>query len=129
MADEDLFAQIANFGNLFRAARIAARGKRYRRAAAGFLQRAEHECLRLEAELRSGTWQPGAYRVFAITDPKPRTIWAAPFCDRAVHQALVQIVEPRLDRGFVFDSNSCRKGRGTHAALDRVFSAMSAAHR
>lgn len=47
MPDEDLFAPIANFGNLFRAARIAARGKRYRRAAAGFLQRRAHWLLKL----------------------------------------------------------------------------------
>jgi len=115
-----LFESIASFSNLYRAARVAARGKRYLRPAAGFLLRMEHHCLRLSEELLAGRWQPSPYRVFDITDPKPRTICAAPFADRVVHQALVQVVEPRFERGFVFDSYSCRIGKGTHAALQRV---------
>jgi hypothetical protein len=115
-----LFAEISSFRNLYRAARIAARGKRYRRSAAMFLLGMEHECLQLESELRSGRYEPGPYRVFRITDPKERTICASPFRDRVVHQALVQVVEPRFERGFIYDSYSCRKGKGTHAALERV---------
>lgn len=115
-----LFDEIASFRNLHRAARIAARGKRYRASAAQFLLAMESECLRLEEELQGGVWSPGPYRVFRITDPKPRTICAAPFRDRVVHQALVQVVEPLFERGFVYDSYSCRKGKGTLRALQRV---------
>ncbi len=115
-----LFERIHSLSNLLLAARTAARGKRYRRSAAAFLLRMESQCLRLSQALRDGSWRPGSYRVFAITDPKPRTICAAPFADRVVHQALVQVVEPLFERGFVFDSYSCRVGKGTHAALRRV---------
>ncbi len=118
--DRGLFERVCSLANLLQAARTAARGKRYRRPAAGFLLRMEANCLRLGEQLAAGSWRPAPYRVFAITDPKPRTICAAPFADRVVHQALVQVVEPRFERGFVFDSYSCRLGKGTHAALRRV---------
>lgn len=113
--DEGLFRSICSFANLHRAARTAAKGKRYGSTAAAFLLRMEAHCLRLEESLRSGSWQPATYRVFRVTDPKPRTICAAPFSDRVVHQALVQCVEPRFERGFIHDSYSCRGGRtSTH---------------
>ena len=115
-----LFERIASFENIHLAARVAARGKRYRSSTAAFLMRMESECLRLSDELRAGAWRPGAYRVFEIREPKVRTICAAPFRDRVVHQALVQVIEPTFERGFIDDSYSCRIGKGTHAALTRV---------
>ncbi|MCX5649840.1 MAG: reverse transcriptase domain-containing protein [Planctomycetota bacterium] len=115
-----LFDQIASFENILSAAKTAARGKRYRMSTASFLMRLESECLALSQELQSGAWRPGPYRVFEIREPKLRTICAAPFRDRVVHQALVQVIEPRFERGFIADSYSCRIGKGTHAALARV---------
>ena len=40
--------------------------------------------------------------------------------DRIVHQALVNGIEPIFERRFIFDSFSCRKGKGTHAASYRL---------
>ena len=46
-------------------------------------------------------------------------ISAAPFRDRVVHHALTGVLEPIFERSFIFDSYACRKGKGTHAAVDR----------
>jgi hypothetical protein len=46
----------------------------------------ERNLLRLEDELVARTYLPGPYRSFAIRDPKPRLISAAPYRDRVVHQ-------------------------------------------
>ncbi len=116
----ELFQRISSFQNLWLAARRAARGKRRRPDVAAFLLDLEPQLLALEAELRAGEWRPGGYRTFRITEPKERLICAAPFRDRVVHQAVVQILEPRFERGFIHDSYACRKGKGTHAALRRV---------
>jgi RNA-directed DNA polymerase len=51
------------------------------------------------------------------TNPAP--ISAAPFRDRVVHHALCNVIEPIFERGFVFDSYATRKGKGTHAAVQR----------
>jgi retron-type reverse transcriptase len=36
-----------------------------------------------------------------------------------VHHALCNVLEPIFERSFVFDSYACRRGKGTHAAVDR----------
>ncbi len=97
----------------------AARGKRKSPGAAAFLADLETECLRLERQLRSGSWRPGPYVAFEVREPKPRMVSAAAFRDRVVHHALCEIVAPRFERGFVLDSYANRKGKGTHAAIDR----------
>jgi hypothetical protein len=38
------------------------------------------------------------YRTFVICEPKPRQISAAPYRDRVVHHALVNVLEPIYER-------------------------------
>ena len=75
--------------------------------------------LTLQRSLQDGTYQPGEYRLFTIYERKPRLIAAAPFRDRVVHHAVMQVIEPQLDRTFISDSYACRVGKGVHAAVDR----------
>jgi hypothetical protein len=35
------------------------------------------------------------------------------------HHALCNVIEPRFERSFIFDSYANRVGKGTHRALDR----------
>ena len=57
--------------------------------------------------------------MFTIYEGKKRQISAAPFRDRVVHHALTGVLDPIFERSFIFDSYACRKGKGTHAAVDR----------
>lgn len=116
---EGLFDGWANFRALTEAARRAVRGKREKWAPAAFLANLEGDCLRLERELQDGTWRPGGYVTFRVTDPKPRFISAAPFRDRVVHHALCVAIEPVFERGFVTVSYANRRGKGSHRAVDR----------
>lgn len=113
----NLWDRIVSFPNLMAAARRAARGKRTTRGAARFLDRLESEVLRLERELNDGTWRPGVAHSFEIHDPKTRTITAAPFRDRVVHHALMDVLGPVFEKRMLDSSFACRVGRGTHAAL------------
>lgn len=115
-----LFERVCSFPNLLEAARLASRGKRFRPNVAAFGLNLEEELHGLQQELLARTYRPGPYRTFFIRDKKPRFISAAPFRDRVVHHALCNIIEPIFDRGFLFDSYACRKGKGTHAAVDRA---------
>src|ERR1019366_5854029 len=74
---------------------------------------------KLHEELSTKTYRPGAYRSFFIYEPKKRQISAAPYRDRVVHHALTGVLEPIFERSFIADSYACRKGKGTHAAVDR----------
>jgi RNA-directed DNA polymerase len=105
--------------NIWMAYKQAARGKRYKPAAAYFEYDLEKNLIELEQELTSETYQPGGYHNFHIQKPKRRLISAAPFRDRVVHHALMNVIEPLFERQFIFDSYANRKGKGTHAALDR----------
>lgn len=111
------FDEATGFLGLYDAARRASRGKRLSVEAQRFLLDVEPECLRLEAELRTGRWRPGPYRVFWIRDPKPRRICAAPFRDRVVHQAVSQVLEPLVESALGPCTYACRPGLGTAAAL------------
>ena len=74
----DLFDSIAAFSALHAAALRAAKGKRSKPGVAAFLANLEKEVLRLERELRSGSYRPGCYTVIEVFDPKHRMVSAAP---------------------------------------------------
>ena len=124
---KEIFGSICTFDNLLLAARKARRGKRFLPAPALFHHNLEKELVRLQEDLESGSYRPGPYRTFRINDPKPRIISAAPFRDRVVHHAVCNLVEPIFERTFIFDSYACRKGKGTHAAADRLTRFMQSA--
>lgn len=76
--------------------------------------------LRLEAELKGRTWRPGPTTCFIATNPKAREIHAPDFADRIVHHWIIPQLEAIYEPSFIFDSFSNRKGKGTHAAIDRL---------
>lgn len=117
-----LFKRITSFPNLLQAARLAGRGKRFRPNVAAFGLNLEAELHGLQQELVARSYRPGPYRTFIIREKKPRFISAAPFRDRVVHHALCQVIEPIFERSFLYDSYACRKGKGTHAAVERASS-------
>jgi hypothetical protein len=116
----NLYPQVWDFENVYLAYRKARKGKRGKPGAAAFEQVQEDELLALQDELRTFSYQPGAYHSFYIHDPKKRLISAAPFRDRVVHHALCRVIEPIWERRFIFDSYANRVGKGTHRALDRT---------
>ncbi|MCX7112387.1 MAG: reverse transcriptase domain-containing protein [Proteobacteria bacterium] len=121
---DNLYPQLTDFGNLHLAWRKAARGKRGNPAAASFETNLADELIRLQDELTTETWQPGAYHSFTIRDPKQRLVSAAPFRDRVVHHALNNVTETIFENTFIADSYANRLGKGTHAALDKAQSLM-----
>lgn len=73
----------------------------------------------LNCGLVEKTYVHGGYRHFKISDPKPRDIHKATVRDRLLHHALYRKLYPFFDRTFIADSYSCRKGKGTHKAINQ----------
>lgn len=115
-----LFDRVIAFDNLLKATQQAARGKKEQLRVAHFLFHQEKECLRLQDELRQDIWRPSDFRVFEIREPKPRRISAADFQDRVVHHALCNVLEPIFERQLIFDTWACRRGKGSHLAVQRA---------
>ncbi|HEX4612906.1 MAG TPA: reverse transcriptase/maturase family protein [Urbifossiella sp.] len=111
---------IADWGNLVAAAERAARGKRFRPAAVGFLAALDANLAAMRTGILDGTVPVGEMTAFHIRDPKPRTIHAPCFRERVLHHAVMARVGPVLDRGLVDDSFACRVGKGTLAAVRRA---------
>lgn len=114
-----LFPKIVSFANLLEAAHKAARGKRERPNVLTFFRELEDNLFALREELLERTYRPGRYHTFSIYRPKARMISAAPFRDRVVHHALMNVIGPLLERGFIWDSYANRLGKGTHRAIRR----------
>ena len=55
-----------------------------------------------------------------IFDPKERLITAPCFEERVVHHAIMNVVEPHLDRWLIDDTFACRKGKGRIVCLLRA---------
>ena len=114
-----LYPGVVSFDNLLLAARKAARCKRKSAELLDFFYHFEDEVWALHEQLRDKTWQPGGYRTFTISSPKTRLISAAPFRDRVVHHALINVIGPILERSMLYDSYANRTGKGTHRAIAR----------
>jgi hypothetical protein len=114
-----LFPRICSYENLLLAERRARRGKGAKGSVLAFWLDAERELARLRDELLSRVWRPGGYTQFVAHESKDRLISAAPYRDRVVHHALMNVIGPVLERSFIFDSYANREGKGTHRALVR----------
>ncbi len=75
----NLYPQITTFENLYRAYRLARRGKRDRAAVADFEFNLESKLLELQNDLQMQTYRPGAYHNFYIFEPKRRLVSAVPW--------------------------------------------------
>ena len=99
---------------------MAARGRRYRDTTADFNFCLEEEIDHLHRELSTKSYRHGKYRLFTVYEPKERKIAAAPFRDRVIHHAVHDVIEPMIDRTFIYDSYACRNEKGTHKAVNRA---------
>lgn len=113
-----IYHKVISKENLYRSAYMAAKGRRYRDTTADFNFRLEEEIDCLYRELSTKSYRHGKYRLFTVYEPKERKIAAAPFRDRVVHHAVHDVIEPFIDRTFIYHSYACRKDKGTHRAVD-----------
>jgi len=116
----NLYEQIYDYDNLKLAFHKASRGRRYLPAILRFHENLDENLISLQNELIWKTYKPGAYGSFTICEPKRRLIYVAPFRDRVLHHAVMNIVEPIWDSLFIADSFACRVGKGTHAGIYRT---------
>lgn len=109
-----------SFAELYRHYVNCRRNKRNTVNALRFEVRQELALLELRDELNSRRYRPGRSVCFVTRKPKLREIFAADFRDRIVHHLVVDHLEAYWERVFIHDSYACRKGKGVHAAVDRL---------
>ena len=117
---KNVFEQVVDYENLYRAYLNARLCKRYRYEVLNFSAHLEDNLVKLQKELIDRTYTLGKYREFYIYEPKKRLIMAQPFKDRVVQWAIYQVLNPVFAQGYITDSYACIKERGTHKAVKRL---------
>ena len=85
-----------------------------------FERNLEAELLSLCNELETRTYELRPGICFINELPVKREIIAADFRDRVVHHLIYNRIYPILDKKFIYDSYSCRVGKGTLFGIKRV---------
>ena len=116
----NLIPTVADPDNLRLACWKAAKGKRYAREVLAFQEDLDANLLSLRQQILSGKVEVGDYRYFKIWDPKEREICASAFREQVLHHALMNVCHETFERMQIHDSYACRKGKGTHAAVERA---------
>ncbi|GAA0721603.1 RNA-directed DNA polymerase [Dokdonella soli] len=119
-ASECQGATSVGFHELFLAWRCARKNKQPSANQLDFECRWTDRLLDLQERINAGRWSPSPTTCFVATRPKAREIHAPDFSDRVVHHWLMSRIEPAFEPGFIFDSYANRKGKGSHAAVDRL---------
>lgn len=124
---EDVFS----FGNLYKAARICAKGTLWKSAAMKFDRYRAVNCIRLRESLLSGKYRRQPPVRFTLCERgKIRHIVGPRYKDRVIQRCLCdRFIVPVLSRSLVYSNSASLKGKGTSFARTRFEKDMLAAHR
>lgn len=117
---DNLIQDIADWDNLLLAYKKARKGKRNRAEVQLFSSDLWLHLGNIQNHLLHGTYSMGAYRSFVVYEPKKREILAAPFIDRVVQHAILNVLEPIWNRCMIEETYACRKGKGTHIGAEKI---------
>ncbi|MCD7828890.1 MAG: hypothetical protein LUG58_00445 [Clostridiales bacterium] len=77
------------------------------------------ETLRLEKQLKDGTYKARPQKKILITHPKPREAVSIAFRDRVYQRSLNDsVIYPAMSKQFIRTNAACQKGKGTDFARD-----------
>jgi retron-type reverse transcriptase len=113
------YDSIITIENVLKTWELFLRGKKHKKDVIQFQSELATNLIRLYSDLKTKTYVHGAYTAFNISDPKPRNIHKATVRDRVLHHLLYKELYWYFDTRFIYDSYSCRVGKGTHKALNR----------
>lgn len=115
---------IIGFEALYNSMNKCSKGVLHKNSAAYFYLHGIEECMKLEAELKSGSYKPRQTHTVRITYPKPREAVSIAFRDRVYQRSLNDnALYPNMTKSFIYENMACQKGKGTgeaRAHLDRI---------
>ncbi|MBI4738436.1 hypothetical protein HY772_02550 [Candidatus Woesearchaeota archaeon] len=115
----NLYPELCSYDNLYLAYKQARKHKTRKQYVIEFERDLKQNILLLRTELLLHSYRPMPLKTFILRDPKTRKISKSDFRDRVVHHALCNIIEPILEKQFIYDSYANRKRKGTLAAIKR----------
>ena len=116
-----LFNQIVGYENVRLAWLKARKGKSSKPVVRNFYKNVNSNLEKVQKNLKANPPVLSSYTQFTIFDPKERVISVVPFVDRVMHHAIMNVLEPVFERQFIFHAYACRKGKGSHKAVNYAF--------
>lgn len=113
-----LIEEILDFNNLYKAFYKAQKGKAFDQGMLAYRTHLYDNLQLLRQQIGSGAIETGNYHYFTVYDPKKRLICAAPFSQRVLHHALMNVCHDSFENHQIENSFASRIGKGTYAALD-----------
>ena len=95
-------------------------GKRGTKDEHRFELNADENLIKLRDDILAKTYRPSRSTAHIIHNPVIREIFAATFRDRVVHHLIFDTVYDWWDKRFIYDSYSCRVGKGTLMGIQRL---------
>lgn len=124
------YSTLYEFDNLYNAYKKARKGKRWKGATVKYEMNALEATLYLQHLLKTKNYKMGKYNVFKVYEPKERVIMSTTFKDKVVQHSLCDnIIEPALERTFIYDNCASRRNKGVHFGLDRLSGFLREFHR
>lgn len=121
----NLYNQICDIQNLRLADQKASNGKSEQYGVQKHNLNTETNLFHLQTSLLDKTYNTSEYTTFTIQDPKERIIYRLPYYpDRITHHAIMNVLEPIFRSAFTADTYSCIKGKGIHAAVRSLKTAL-----
>lgn len=105
--------------DLYQAYFDARRNKRNTPVQLNFEIFAEQQLEELYSALVRRTYKPKPAYCFITFDPIQREVYASQFSDRVVQHMLFSYLSPLFETLFIYDTYSCRKGKGTLLGVER----------
>lgn len=117
---EDL-EEIIGFDALFKSMYKCKSGVLWKNSVARYYTHGIEETIKLEEQLKNGTYEPKPPKKFLITHPKQREAISIHFRDRVYQRSINDnYLYPTMTKGFIADNFACQKGKGTDKARERL---------
>lgn len=114
-------SDLINFNSLYDSMQKCKKGVLWKDSTAAFWLNGLENIIKLNDEIKSGTYKPRRVHKFRITSPKPRDIISIGFRDRVYQRALNDLtVYPSASKSFIYDNMACQKHKGTDLARERL---------
>lgn len=106
--------------DIFTAYFCARKNKRNTASQVRFERNLSDNLVALCHDIASGEYKVGRSMCFISREPVLREVFAASFRDRIVHHLLYNWLLPVFEPMFIYDSYSCRVGKGTLFGIERL---------
>ncbi len=114
--------EVVGFNALYESAQKCQKGVLWKDSVAHYMLNSIEETLKLEEQLKNGTYRSRPLRPFSVTSiGKKRVVMGVAFRDRVFQRSLNDnAIYPQVTKSFIYDNAACQKRKGTDFARGRL---------